>query len=35
MAILGVGTIVDRVYGDKDGFYNGKVMNITTAADHR
>ncbi|NQZ65945.1 MAG: 2-oxo acid dehydrogenase subunit E2 [Mycoplasmatales bacterium] len=36
MGIIGTGAIVDRVYSDKNGnFYNGKVMNLTTAADHR
>ena len=36
IGIIGTGTIVDRVYADKDGgFYNGKVMNLTAAADHR
>jgi len=36
IAILGTGAIIDKVYGDGDsGFYQGKVMHLTCAADHR
>ena len=36
IGIIGTGAIIDRVYADPKGsFYNGKVMHLTTAADHR
>lgn len=36
LAILGMGGIIDRVMADANGnFYNGKIMYLTGAADHK
>ncbi|MCK5807320.1 MAG: 2-oxo acid dehydrogenase subunit E2 [Mycoplasmataceae bacterium] len=36
IGILGTGAIIDRVLTDKSGgFYTGKIMHLTCAADHR